>query len=41
MVYEVVRNTLDSSLLTMPIRPGVSIGWDVAYRYLLPAAIGG
>ena len=35
----VSNHTLDNSLLNMPI--GLSIGWGIAYRYVLPAAIGG
>ena len=34
-----VNHTLDDSLLNMPI--GLSIGRGMAYRYVLPAAIGG
>ena len=30
---------LNNSPLNMPI--GLSTGWGIAYRYLLPAAIGG
>ena len=31
-------HTLDNSLLNMAI--GLSIDWGIAYRYLLPAAVG-
>ena len=40
LLYSTLHNTLDNtSLLNMPI--GLSIGWGSAYRYLLPATIGG
>ena len=37
--FRVDNHTPDNSLLSMPI--GLTIGWGIAYRYLLLPAIGG